>query len=322
MEKIGRVVVTGAAGFIGSHTCKRLLTLGYSVIGIDNLSNGFLANLQPVLSNPQFEFLQSDLELIDPPTLGPVSGIFHLASEKIPRERSDEGFFTIHHSMKSLDWVGQVWKLNRAKLIFSSTSEVYGPLSSLPFKEDQPVSIGTPNDKRWVYAASKIQSEHYFMALARHSGLKLSIARLFSVYGPQQHPSWKGGVQADFIEKVRKGLPIEIHGHGGQKRIFTFIDDAIDALLLMYEKDESNGQIFNIQGPESDEVSVKELATLIIELFGKNPENYPMLKLTEYYFQGKDAMQSKVADLTKIKVLLNWQAQIGLREGLMKSIHP
>jgi nucleoside-diphosphate-sugar epimerase len=316
MEKIGRVVVTGAAGFIGSHTCARLLKLGYSVIGIDNLSNGFLDNLKPVLSNPQFEFRQTDLESIDPTSFGPVSGIFHLASEKIPREQSDEGFYTIHQSLKSLDWVGQFWKFSRAKLIFSSTSEVYGPLSPLPFREDQPVSIGTPNDKRWVYAASKLQSEHYLMALARHSGLKLSIARLFSVYGPHQHPSWKGGVQSDFIEKVRKGWPIEIHGDGGQKRIFTFIDDAIEALVVMFEKNESNGQIFNVQGPESDEISVKELAHQIIELFGKDPKNYPIAMLTDYYFQGKDAMQSKVADLTKIKVILNWKAQVGLKQGL------
>jgi nucleoside-diphosphate-sugar epimerase len=320
MEKQGRVVVTGAAGFIGSHTCAKLLGLGYPVIGIDNLSNGFMANLNPVFSHPQFEFRQSDMESIDPASLGPVSGIFHLASEKIPRDPSDEGFHTIHQSMKSLDWVGQLWKFSRAKLVFSSTSEVYGPFSSLPFREDQPVSIGTPNDKRWVYAASKIQSEHYLMALARHSGLKLSIARLFSVYGPQQHPSWKGGVQSDFIEKVRKGLPIEIHGDGEQKRIFTFIEDAIKALMVMFEKEEANGQIFNVQGPESDEVSVKELAQLILELFGNDPENYPITKRTNYYYQGKDAMQSKVADLTKIKAILNWKAQIGLREGLLKTV--
>jgi len=320
MEKQDCVVVTGAAGFIGSHTCKKLLSLGYSVIGIDNLSNGFITNLEFVLLNPRFKFLQTGMELVEPESLGLISAIFHLASEKIPRMPSDQGFYTIQQSLNSLNWVGKLWRHSKAKLIFSSTSEVYGPMADLPFREDQPISVGIPSEKRWVYAVSKIHAEHYFMALARESELKLSIARLFSVYGPQQNPSWRGGVQAEFIEKIKKDLPIEIHGDGEQKRIFTYIHDAIDALVLMFEKEEANGQIFNVQGPETDEISVINLAHLIIKLLNKNPDNYPIMKRSDYYYQGKDAINSKVASIEKIKEKLNWQPRVGLLEGLMQSL--
>lgn len=320
MEEKGKVLVTGAAGFIGSHLCERLLELGYSVIGIDNFSNGFLINLEKCLQNEKFRLIKKNIEEVTLDELGSLEGIFHLASGKIPRALDDEGYRTIREGMTTLAWVSNVWLQTKAKLVFSSTSEVYGPMCVVPFKEDDPISIGSPMDKRWVYSASKIHSEQLIMALSRQESLSFAIARLFSVYGPRQHPSWKGGVQSAFLENVRLRKPIEIHGDGSQKRIFTFIDDAVLALVEMFRNSKVKNQIFNVQGSEEDEISMIGLAELVLAINGFEIKDYPIQYLMDYYPKGKDSIESKIADLTKIRRELGWMAKVPLKKGLMECI--
>ena len=314
------ILITGVAGFIGSHLAECLLKSGYSVIGIDNLSNGFLRNLVDILQNPRFTFIQKDFEKVNVKKEVSLGGIYHLASVKIPRDEKDSGFKTISSAAKGLEWITAVWKKHKCKLIFASTSEVYGPLSKLPFIENEAVSIGSPTDKRWVYAASKLHSEHYFAAFGREFGLDYTIARLFSVYGKRQHPSWMGGVQSAFIENIKAGKPIEIHGRGEQKRVFTYIDDAIRALVLMLETQKSTNQIFNIQGPAESEISVNDLAQKIIALFRKLPNEYPIRHIPQFYANGEDDIQAKSANTEKALNLLGWQANTGLDDGLKRII--
>jgi len=320
MEK-GTILITGVAGFIGSHLAEKLLITGYAVIGIDNLANGFRSNLNSIIDNTNFTFIADNYESVAFDSLPSLDGIYHLASGKIPRDKNDSGLQTISETMHGLSWIAEVWKIYKCRLIFTSTSEVYGPLATIPFKETEPISIGLPANKRWVYAASKIHAEQFLFAFAREHALSLSIARLFSVFGPRQHPTWRGGVQSAFIQQVKQGLPIEIHGSGKQKRVFTYIDDAIDALFLMLTTPEAENRIINIQGSAKDEIAILDLAKLIISLFRINPTSYQFTYNSEPNSEGEDEIMIKIADTTLANALLNWQPKINLRQGLQLIIN-
>jgi UDP-glucose 4-epimerase len=244
MKTVG---VTGAAGYIGSHLCDRLLAEGMSVIGVDDLSRGTLSNIGNALRHPNFKFEKFDCTRRRPlrAAFDGCDSIVHLAAQKIPRyggtlmtlEANVAGVNAAAHAALSLD----------ADLIVASTSDVYGNATP-PFAEDDNLVLGPPTTRRWAYAVSKLFDEHVCFALAEERGLKMTILRFFGSYGPRNHPSWWGGPQAAFAEILLDGEIMEIHGDGTQIRTFTYIDDTVEGIYRAIITPEARGEVLNIGG--------------------------------------------------------------------------
>ena len=234
MSKVG---VTGAAGFIGSHLCERLLADGYEVVGVDDLSYGSIENVAPFLDDPKFRFEKLDCTRVTALRLAfaGCDAIMHLAAKKIPRfggvvstlEVNVGGAHAAAMAALALD----------ADLIMTSTSDVYGNAEP-PFREDGDIVLGPSTTKRWSYAVSKLYDEHLGLALAEEQGLKVTILRLFNVYGPRNHLSWWGGPMVTFAEAILDGEPMEIHGDGLQTRTFTYVSDTVEAFVRALETPE------------------------------------------------------------------------------------
>ena len=223
-----RVGVTGAAGFIGSHLCERLLADGLEVVGVDDLSYGSIGNLAPFLHDPRFRFETLDCtrrrELRS--AFDGCDAIAHLAAKKIPRFGGT--LATLEVNVAGVNSACAVALSLDADIIVTSTSDVYGNAEP-PFAEDGELVIGPPTTKRWAYAVSKMYDEHVALALAEEKGLRTTVLRLFNAYGPRNHPTWWGGPTVTFIESLLDGEPLEIHGDGRQTRTFTYVTDTVDA---------------------------------------------------------------------------------------------
>lgn len=313
-----KILITGVAGFIGSNLAKALLARNHEVIGIDNLSYGFMRNIEEIKNRRNFKFILGDIA--NPLILNDikVDVIIHLASQKIPRYTN--ALRTLDENYLMLRNIIQKCILNKSKIIFASTSDVYGKNPNLPFNEESEFVLGASTVKRWSYALSKIYGEQYIIANHDEYGIDYTITRFFGSYGINQNLTWWGGPQSVFIEKAIKKEPIEIHGDGMQTRTFTYIDDTVSALVLCVENKKSDNEIFNI-GPETDaEISIKDLAMLIWQLInGKSSK--PLLKFIPYSQFGKyEDVMRRVPDITKIKKYFNYQPIWNLREGLLKTI--
>ena len=210
MKKIG---VTGAAGFVGSHLCERLLAEDYEVVGVDDMSYGSMANMEPFLHHRGFKF-----EVLDCTQRRPLRAAFdgcdaimHLAAKKIPRYGGT--LATLEVNVTGVNAACSVALALDADVIVTSTSDVYGD-GTPPYREDGQLVIGPPTSKRWAYAVSKMYDEHHALALADERDLKVTILRLFNVYGPRNHLTWWGGPTVTFIESLLSGEAVEIHGDG------------------------------------------------------------------------------------------------------------
>ena len=239
MKKIG---VTGAAGFVGSHLCERLLAEDYEVVGVDDLSYGSMANMEPFLQHRGFKF-----EVLDCTQRRPLRAAFdgcdaimHLAAKKIPRYGGT--LATLEVNVTGVNAACSVALALDADVIVTSTSDVYGD-GTPPYREDGQLVIGPPTSKRWAYAVSKMYDEHHALALADERDLKVTILRLFNVYGPRNHLTWWGGPTVTFIESLLNGEAVEIHGDGMQTRSFTYVEDTVEGFMRALETPESRGEV-------------------------------------------------------------------------------
>jgi UDP-glucose 4-epimerase len=313
-----KIIITGVAGFIGSNLAARLLGKGHSVIGIDNLSYGFDRNLQSIKGNPNFQFLHGDIA--NPLILKDIKAdvLYHLASQKIPRYTN--ALRTLEENYLMLRNVVQKCILDKTKIIFASTSDVYGKNPNVPFNEESDMVMGPTTVKRWAYALSKMYGEQYIIANHDEYGLNYTITRFFGSYGPHQNLTWWGGPQSVFIEKAYKKEPIDIHGDGLQTRTFTYVDDTVSALVLCVENENANNEIFNTGSKNGGEISIKDLATLIWKLVnGKDSE--PLLNYIPYSTFGKyEDVMRRVPDITKICTQLGYKPEWDLEKGLSVTI--
>ncbi len=314
-----KIIITGVAGFIGSNLASRLLERGHTVIGIDNLNYGFLRNIEPIRDNPHFEFFMGDIA--NPLILKDVKAdiIIHLASQKIPRYTN--ALRTLEENYLMLRNVVQKCLMDKSKIIFASTSDVYGKNPNVPFNEESDQVMGPTTVKRWAYALSKMYGEQYIIANHQEYGLTYTITRFFGSYGPHQNLTWWGGPQSVFIEKAYKNEPIEIHGDGTQTRTFTYVNDTVNALVLCVENKNADNEIFNTGGKPGSEIAIKDLAILIWKLVnGENSE--PKLNYIPYSTFGKyEDVMRRVPDITKICSQLNFKPEWGLKEGLTEAIN-
>lgn len=314
-----KVLITGVAGFIGSNLAIRLLERGHSVIGIDNLSYGFLRNILSISNHPQFSFIQGDIA--NPYILNSIKAdiIVHLASQKIPRYSN--ALRTLDENYLMLKNVTQKCVLDKSKIIFASTSDVYGKNPKIPFNENSDLVIGPTTVKRWAYALSKMYGEQFIIANNDEYDLTYTITRFFGSYGPNQNLTWWGGPQSVFIDKAIRNEPIEIHGDGNQTRTFTFVEDTVSALVLCVENEKSNNEIFNTGSKTSAEITIKDLAVLIWKLI--NGENsLPKLNFIPYsQFGNYEDVMRRVPDITKLRTYFNFEPSWDLEEGLKVTIN-
>jgi UDP-glucose 4-epimerase len=313
-----KILITGASGFLGSNLTQLLLDSGHSIIGLDNLSYGELNNIAKFKNHPNYTFIHGDVLNYYNYNMLHVDVIVHLASQKIPRY--DNSLRTIDENELMTRLIVRKCLADNIKLVFASTSDVYGKNPNVPFSENSDCVLGTSKVKRWAYAASKIHSEHFIIANGEANQLKYSIMRFFGSYGENQNLTWWGGPQSVFIDKALKNEAIDIHGDGSQTRTFTYVKDTIQGIKLCIEKDEANGEIFNIASDSSNEISILELGNLIWQKI-RGGDSTPKINLVPYAsFGNYEDVMRRVPDIGKIKNQLNFQPKYSLSEGLDMTI--
>ncbi len=309
------IIVTGGAGFIGSHLCEKLMERGNRVICVDNLLTGSQKNIAHLLIKDNFAFIQADVsEKVQDKYLKNIDEVYHFASPADPNTHSPFSYMNFPFETMRVNTMG-TWRLcelalkNNAKLLFSSTSEVYGDPKESPQNENYRGNVSSIGP-RSVYDESKRFGETIISAFVRNKKLDGRITRIFNTYGPKMNPN-EGRAVVNFIKQALKGQPITIYGSGEQTRSFCYIDDQVEGQILAMEKGQV-GEVFNIGNP--DERTIQEFAQMIKKLSKSKSEIVYSEPLPE-----DDPLQRK-PDITKAKRLLGWEPKIGLEIGLKKTI--
>jgi UDP-glucose 4-epimerase len=313
-----KITITGVAGFIGSNLAKKLIENGYEVIGIDNLSYGVMTNLDPIIKHPKFKFILGDIA--NPLLLKDIKAdvIVHLASQKIPRYTSS--LRTLEENYLMLRNIIQKCLQDKSKIVFSSTSDVYGKNPNIPFHEGSDLVLGPTTVKRWSYASSKLIGEQLIIANHDEFDLEYTIMRFFGSFGPHQNTTWWGGPQAVFIQNILEGKPIDVHGTGLQTRTFTYVDDTVQGIIKCIFEKESKNDIFNIASNPTEEVTIKDLALNIWYLMN-DKDSKPNINMIPYtQFGNYEDVMRRVPDISKIKGKLGYEPKFGLIEGLKTTI--
>lgn len=301
-----RILVTGGAGFLGSHLCEKLLNEGHDVICLDNFFTGTKENIIHLLKNPYFELIRHDV--INPIFLE-VDEIYNLACPASPIHYQYNPIKTIKTSvMGAINMLGLAKRI-KARVLQASTSEVYGDPSIHPQVEEYWGNVN-PIGPRSCYDEGKRCAESLFVNYHKQNGVRIKIARIFNTYGPRMHPN-DGRVVSNFIIQALKNEDITIYGDGMQTRSFCYVDDMIDGLIkLMNTPDEITGPI-NLGNPF--EITILELAQMIIELTQSK-------SIIRFLPKPPDDPIQRQPDITRARQLLDWEPYTPLQEGLLKTI--
>jgi dTDP-glucose 4,6-dehydratase len=300
-----RVLVTGAAGFLGSHLTDRLLSEGHTILGVDNLSTGAFENIAHLAGEPRFRFEERDICLpFDP---GAVDYVFNLASPASPPEYMRLGIETLRVGSVGVENTLEIAFRYGAGYLHTSTSECYGDPLEHPQKESYWGNVN-PVGPRSVYDESKRFAEAMVMAYHRSRGVNTHMVRIFNTYGPRLHPG-DGRVISNFMMQALRGEPLTIYGDGRQTRSFCYVDDLIEGIVRLSRSEEHLP--VNIGNP--NEFTILECAETVLQVTGSKSE----LRFVELPVD--DPMRRR-PDITKALTLLGWQPRIELNEGLRKSL--
>ena len=309
-----KYLVTGGCGFIGSHLCESLIHAGHEVVVLDDLSTGKIANVQHLEQSSQFRMLigsVTDRKLVHE-AVNDCDQVFHLASAvgvKLIMERPVETIDTI---VTGTQIVLEQANRYRKPLLLTSTSEVYGKSSSVPFQEDGDRLAGPTTKHRWAYACAKALDEFLAMAYWKSSRLPVVVVRLFNTVGPRQTGQY-GMVIPNFVERALKNQNIEVHGDGKQSRCFCHVEDVVRGLVGLMECTEAHGQVVNLGSEE--EISILKLAETIISELGSQ-SSIEHLSYEAVYGEGFEDMIRRVPSIAKAKSLIDWIPQKSLLEIL------
>ncbi len=315
---VEEVIVTGCAGFVGSNLTKRLLDAGIKVNGVDNFSYGEQRNIEPFKNHPNFKFTEGNL--IDPSTIENLSGqvLVHLASQKIPRYST--AYRTLDENYAMLKNVVNKCLKDKIRVVFASTSDIYGKNPNIPFTEDSNIVLGPSLVKRWAYALSKFYGEHLLIANQEEFGLEYTIIRIFGSYGPNQNLTWWGGPQSLFIERAFKNEEIEIHGDGLQTRTFTYVEDTVDGFFRAVTMKEAVNEIFNVASEPDEEITILDLAKKIWQWVNGNGAEAKLKFIPYKTFGNYEDVRRRVPSIDKIKKELNFKPKYNLETGMKKTI--
>jgi dTDP-glucose 4,6-dehydratase len=300
-----RVLVTGAAGFLGSHLTDRLLCEGHEVLGFDNLSTGTTENIAHLANEPRFSFVEGDIcEPFDP---GPVGYVFNFASPASPPKYLELAIETLRAGSVGVENTLQIALRHGAGYLHASTSECYGEPLEHPQRESYWGNVN-PVGPRSVYDEAKRYAEALVMAYHRSRGVNTHLVRIFNTYGPRLHPE-DGRVISNFIAQALTNAPLTVYGDGAQTRSFCYVDDLIEGILRLSRSDEHLP--INIGNP--NEFTILECAREVLELTGSKSE-------LRYLSMPQDDPTRRCPDITKARTLLGWEPVTNLRQGLLKTI--
>lgn len=300
-----KVLVTGGAGFIGSHLCDALLAGGHEAVALDDLSTGSLANLTRLRSNPGLTFVQADVrdEAAVAAAMGSCDAVIHLAARIGLKIIVASPLDTIEVNARGTEVVLAAAARRRLPTLIASTSEVYGLASKYPSEETDPICFGSPTIGRWSYACAKAYDEFYALALHRERQLPVAVVRLFNTVGPRQTGRY-GMVIPRFVRQALDGEPLTVYGDGTQTRCFCHVKDVVAGLIAMLARiDRTAGQVINLGNPQ--ETSIEALARLVIEITGSSsePRHVPF---DEAYPAGFEEIMRRVPDISKAHRLLDF----------------
>ena len=309
-----RSLITGGAGFIGSHLAEALLAQGQPVIAVDNLSTGRLENIAGLMDHPSFQFVRETIlnETVMDRLASECDVIYHLAAAVGVELIVRDPIHTIETNLHGTEMLLRLARRYGKKILIASTSEVYGKSDEIPFREDADRVMGSTTKSRWCYAESKAIDE--FLALAYHKqfGVPVIICRFFNTVGPRQTGMY-GMVIPRLVQQALAGQPLTVYGDGQQSRCFCNVQDTVCAILTLAAEPRAVGEIFNVGSHE--EITILDLARRVLARSGSRSE----IKLIPYdqaYQGGFEDMRRRAPDIQKIKATVGWQPTIPLDETL------
>jgi UDP-glucose 4-epimerase len=305
-----RVLVTGGAGFIGSHLTDALIARGDQVVALDNFSTGSTANIKHITKN--FEIIDGDIrnkDLINE-SIKDVDLVFHMSAALGVNTILESPLESISTNIAGSEVVLNAAANHNKRILIASTSEIYGKNPKQPLNETDDRVVGSPQKIRWSYSDAKAIEEAMAFSLNQEKGLKVTTARLFNTVGPRQSSHY-GMVVPRFVRSALKNEPISIYGDGTQSRVFCHVHDAIEALLALVGTDKTINGVYNVGG--TGEITIKELADAVI----KETSSQSSIEFIPYekaYAAGFEDMQRRVPDISKIKQELNWAPKKNLSQ--------
>jgi len=312
-----KVLITGGAGFIGSHLAERLLELGHEVFVIDNLWTGKLSNLKNTQNNKRFHLVVDTIlnESVMNELIFKVDHIYHLAAAVGVRNIMDHPVETLDINVKGTEVVLRLANAFKKKVFIASTSEVYGKHMEKGLSEDDDRILGSVKKRRWAYACSKTLDEFQALAYYDEKKLPVVIARLFNTVGPR-HTGRYGMVLPSFVQSALLGKPITVFGDGTQSRSFTHVTDVVDGIVKLMDESRAEGDIFNVGNDH--EATINELAEKVKEMTG-SPSEIEYLSYEKAYGPGFEDMKRRCPDISKIRDLIGFEPRHDL-EAIIKSV--
>jgi len=310
-------LITGGAGFIGSHLAEALAEAGHAVSIIDDLSTGRMANIEHLKNNPGFNVTIDTIlnQTVLAPLVDSADVVFHLAAAVGVKLIVESPVNTIETNIAGTDIVLKLANEHKKKVVVTSSSEVYGKNPKVPFREDSDIVLGRTDKGRWSYACSKAIDEFLAIAYWHEKKLPTIIIRLFNTVGPRQTGRY-GMVLPTFVKQALLGHPMTVYGDGKQSRCFTYVEDVVQAILRLTEHPDAIGQVFNLGNTE--EITIKDLANLIKEITN-SPSDIVYIPYDQAYEEGFEDMKRRIPDLSKAKELIGFEPKVDLR-GIIQQV--
>jgi UDP-glucose 4-epimerase len=313
-----KALITGGAGFIGSHLAERLLDLGHEVMVLDNLSTGSIDNIAHLKGRTLFSYV------IDSVTNEPVLAemidrsdvVFHLAAAVGVKLIVEQPVHTIETNVHGTEVVLKHANKKKRLVFIASTSEVYGKSTDVPFREAADLVLGPSAKHRWAYACSKLIDEFLALAYWKEKKLPVIVVRLFNTVGPRQTGQY-GMVLPTFVRQALSGHPITVFGDGTQSRSFTYVDDVVDALVALSSEPRAVGQVFNIGN--LGEISIRELAERVKKAASSHSE-IEYVPYDQAYEAGFEDMPRRVPDISKLRGLIGYEPKVALDEIIRRVV--
>jgi UDP-glucose 4-epimerase len=311
------VLITGGAGFVGSHLADRLLSMRHKVSVIDNLSTGRVENIQHLLAHPNFHFARASItnELVLDRLASEADVIVHLAAAVGVKLIVERPVHTIETNILGTEAVLRVAHRYSSRVLIASTSEVYGKGARIPFTENDDVLLGATDKSRWAYAASKMVDEFLGLAYHREHGLPVVVFRLFNTVGPRQTGHY-GMVIPRLMRQAMRNEALTVYGDGTQRRCFGDIADVVEAILKLMEHSQAPGNVFNI-GNGREEISILELANRC-KAIAESTSEIVFVPYAEAYAPGFEDMERRVPNVQRIQALTGWKPRVSLDATLRR----